>query len=84
MDPVADGHQLFADERLRSAWGEIRGQYSQRRVRLRIDTTAPELHAISWELLRDAIDEWVVIDLTATTTTPFSRYLSHVGYSRLR
>src|SRR4051794_37133796 len=56
-DPAQDGERLFqllfADERVRAAWAEIRGQTLLRRVRLRIDESAPELHAIPWELLRE-------------------------------
>ncbi len=66
---------LFADDTFKTAWAEIRGQHSQRRLRLRIDVTAPELHAIPWELLRDTSGE-TVQDLAATTATPFSRYLA--------
>jgi hypothetical protein len=56
--PTDDGERLFewlfADSLLRAAWAEVRGQNPLRRVRLRIDASAPELHAIPWELLRDA------------------------------
>ncbi|MCB0194350.1 MAG: CHAT domain-containing protein [Anaerolineae bacterium] len=62
---------LFADPMLQKAWAEIRGQYAQRRVRLRIDIDAPELHALPWELLREAD-----VDLSAALATPFSRYLT--------
>ena len=79
-DPVADGRrlfeQLFTDEKLKSAWAEIRGQHSQRRVRLRIDAKAPELHAIPWELLRETADGGNATNLAAANATPFSRYLT--------
>ncbi len=75
-----DGERLFnwllADEALKMAWVEVRGQRPQRRIRLRIDATAPELHAIPWEMLRDADDDGVAHDLAATSATPFSRYLA--------
>ncbi len=75
-----DGERLFnwlvADAALRAAWAEVRGQRPQRRIRLRIDATAPELHAIPWELLRDAADGAAAQDLAATNATPFSRYLA--------
>ena len=65
-----DGAQLFAwlfaDDGLKTAWANARGQRPQRRVRLRIDEGAPELHQIPWELL----------DLAAEDATPFSRYLA--------
>lgn len=77
-DPVADGHhlfaQLFADARLHAAWNEIRGQQSQRRVRLRIDADAPELHALPWELLRE--EGIPSLHLAASDAVPFSRYLA--------
>jgi len=78
--PADDGERLFnwlvADEALKVAWAEVRGQRPQRRIRLRIDATAPELHAIPWELLRDAADGVSAQDLAATNATPFSRYLA--------
>ncbi|HEY4721728.1 MAG TPA: hypothetical protein VII92_07775, partial [Anaerolineae bacterium] len=56
-DLVADGQRLFEalfqDAQLRSAWAAARGQSPQRRVRLRIDLTAAELHALPWELLQE-------------------------------
>jgi CHAT domain-containing protein len=79
-DPVADGQRLFAwlfaDAALNTAWAQIRGRHSQRRVRLRIDADAPELHAIPWELLREPMAEGTPYDLAAANATPFSRYLA--------
>jgi hypothetical protein len=73
-DPLADGQRLFetllADPTLRSAWAEARGQAPQRRIRLRIDVNAAELHALPWELLRED-----TATLSADASTPFSRYL---------
>ncbi|MCP4592942.1 MAG: hypothetical protein GY842_19575, partial [bacterium] len=73
-DSAADGQRLFemltADSALQSAWVEARGQAPQRRIRLRIDTAAAELHALPWELLQDDS-----ITLSAQADTPFSRYL---------
>lgn len=78
--PAEDGERLFdwlvADDALKVAWAGVRGQRPQRRIRLRIDATAPELHAIPWELLRDAGDGAAGQDLAATNATPFSRYLA--------
>jgi hypothetical protein len=49
-DPVADGQRLFetlvSDSPLLGAWSESRGQAPQRRIRLRIDPSAAELHAL--------------------------------------
>jgi hypothetical protein len=78
--PTDDGERLFewlfADSLLRAAWAEVRGQNPLRRVRLRIDASAPELHAIPWELLRDASPGTAPQTLTADASTPFSRYLA--------
>ncbi len=73
-DPLADGQKLLdallADPNLRSARAAARGQAPQRRLRLRIDPAAAELHTLPWELLcEDAVM------LSANAATPFSRYL---------
>jgi hypothetical protein len=67
---------LFSDDKLKKAWAGACGQQPLRRIRLRIDATAPELHAIPWELLRDPGDGGVPLDITAAEGTPFSRYLA--------
>jgi formylglycine-generating enzyme required for sulfatase activity len=67
---------LFADAELKMAWTEARGRWPRRRIRLRIDAAAPELHAIPWELLRDAETGPIAQDLAASVTTPFSRYIA--------
>ncbi len=73
-DPVADGQQLFdmlfADGALRDAWAQARGQAPQRRIRLRIDPGAAQLHALPWELLQENN-----VLLSANAATPLSRYL---------
>jgi len=73
-DPVADGQRLLetllADGALRSAWAEARGQTPQRRLRLRIDAAAAELHTLPWETLHEG-----PVMLSAQADTPFSRYL---------
>jgi hypothetical protein len=78
--PTEDGEKLFewlfADDQLKSAWAEVRGQSPLRRIRFRIDASAPELHAVPWELLRDASPGLTPQTLAADTTTPFSRYLA--------
>jgi hypothetical protein len=52
--PTKDGERLFewlfADDQLKTAWAEVRGRQPQRRIRLRIDASAPELHAIPQDL----------------------------------
>ena len=73
-DVAADGTRLFdtllSDGTLRSAWAEARGQAAQRRVRLRIDAQAAELHTLPWELLQE--NQALI---AAQAVTPFSRYL---------
>lgn len=73
-DSAADGQQLLdtllTDSALRSAWAEARGQAPQRRIRLRIDSAAAELHVLPWEALQE--DGAM---LSAQVDTPFSRYL---------
>ena len=75
--PTGDGVHLFAwlfaDPTLREAWENARGQHPRRRVRLRLDAQAPELHALPWEALRDPKND---LDLAAADATPFSRYLA--------
>jgi hypothetical protein len=79
-DLHADGVRLFqwlfADEPLRNAWAEVRGKAPQRRLRLRIDASAPELHAIPWESVREAMELGSAPPLAASVATPFSRYLA--------
>jgi hypothetical protein len=41
-----------------------------------IDPSAPELHVLPWELLRDPQEGSIAQDLGAATATPFSRYLA--------
>ncbi len=73
-DPAADGDRLrellLADPQLREAWSEIRGLSTRRRIRLRIDDGAKELHQLPWELWREQGTL-----LSAAAQTPFSRYL---------
>ena len=73
-DPVADGQRLFdalfADDAPRGAWAEAHGQAPERRIRLRIDVNATELHTLPWELSQQD-----GTTLAADASTPFSRYL---------
>ncbi len=64
---------LLADTKIRDGWNRLRGQFPQRRVRLRIDEDALELQGIAWEQLRDTVEE---LDLAASGATPFSRYVA--------
>jgi hypothetical protein len=67
---------LLADDKLKTAWASARGQHPNRRIRLRIDEGAPELHQIPWELLRDPGEGAALLDLAAMDATPFSRYIA--------
>jgi hypothetical protein len=67
---------LFSDDALKTAWANACGQRPRRRIRLRIDEGAPELHQIPWELLRDIGEGGVALDLAALDATPFSRYIA--------
>ncbi|MBN1874430.1 MAG: CHAT domain-containing protein [Anaerolineae bacterium] len=77
---IEDGQHLFkalfADDQPKSAWIAARQRASdqnvERRVRLRIDVNAAELHALPWELLY-VPDENILI--SAAPGTPFSRFL---------
>lgn len=75
--PTEDGRRLFewlfADDKPRTAWDKA-SEHRPHRIRLRIDATAPELHAVPWELMQEAVDEKVSRDLAADADTPFSRY----------
>jgi outer membrane protein assembly factor BamB len=72
--PAVDGKRLFealfADSSLRSAWAEARGKSSRRRIRLRLDPAAIDLHLLPWELLQEG-----QVMLSAHADTPLSRYL---------
>ncbi|MEZ4770893.1 MAG: CHAT domain-containing protein [Caldilineales bacterium] len=74
------GRELFSllvqDPMVRSAWDMIRGARPQRRIRLSIDTTAPELYAVPWELMQEVDDNGLGISLAAGDATPFSRYIA--------
>ena len=61
---------LLADAEIRDGWNRFRGQFPQRRVRLRIDAGALELQAIAWEQLRDVVEG---LDLAAGEATPLKR-----------
>jgi hypothetical protein len=80
ISPFDDGERifrwLFAGEQLRTTWAEVRGSQPLRRIRLRIDAGAPELHALPWELLRDPGDGGTPQDVASSRATPFSRYLA--------
>lgn len=75
--PEEQGARLFAafvaDDRVRSAWTVAAALASRRRIRLRIDDDAPELHALPWEALFDDMPEATAQLPAADRDTPFSR-----------
>ena len=66
--------RLFQDRVIRKGWDVARGKAESlgaiRRVRLRIDDEAAELHRLPWELMCDD-----GLFIAANAQTPFSRYL---------
>lgn len=58
---------------------EARGQSLPQHVWLRIDATAPGLHAIPWELVRDAASGMVPQTLDADAAMLFSYYRAASG-----
>ncbi len=80
VSAAAEGEELFErlfrDRELQQAWTEARGQSRLRRLRLRIDDDAPQLHTLPWEALRNAAPGSPPEDLAADAETPFSRYLA--------
>jgi hypothetical protein len=67
---------LVADVALRSAWDQAGALHPRRRIRLRIDDAAPELHALAWETLHDPSPAAAVRYLAADLDTPFSRHVA--------
>ncbi|KAB8333718.1 CHAT domain-containing protein, partial [Scytonema tolypothrichoides VB-61278] len=86
LDPVAYGRvlttALFADLRLRAAWQQARAVAQQRalRLRIRLDATDPDLHALVWEMLRDPEDD---TPLALNERIRLSRYLEGGDFSPL-
>ncbi|HMQ29397.1 MAG TPA: CHAT domain-containing protein [Chloroflexaceae bacterium] len=91
LDPVGYGQaltrMLFADERLRVAWGQARGYLEgaqvPARLRLRVEPGAAELHSLRWELLQDPLRR----DPTSLATSEriiLSRYLPGDGLALAR
>lgn len=80
QNPERDGEQLYqmllADSAIREAWVESRGRNANRRIRLRIDEDAPELHTLPWEILREKTAGVITKTVAADSRTPFSRYLA--------
>lgn len=77
--PGEAGARLFAafvaDERVRMAWNLAAALAPRRRIRLRIDDDAPELHTLPWESLRDVSPAAADREPAADRDTPFSRLI---------
>ncbi len=82
-DQADEGARLFAaltgPAALRSAWDQAGALQPRRRIRLRIDDAAPELHALAWEALRDPSPSAAVRHVAADSDTPFSRHVISAG-----
>ena len=66
---------FFADETLMKIWAGVRAAHASRRIRLRIDADAAELHAVPWEALCEPPEgKRPALHLAAASATPFSRY----------
>jgi hypothetical protein len=79
-ESVADrGARLFthftADEPVRMAWNLAAALHPRRRIRLRLDDLAPELHTLPWEALTDTSPTATARTLAADRDTPFSRHV---------
>lgn len=81
LDPAAYGTflgaNLLGDENVRAAFGKARANArsldAPLRLRLFIDSAAPELHALRWETLRDPQDS---SSLVTSERVLFTRYLA--------
>ncbi|WP_255604545.1 AAA-like domain-containing protein [Oscillochloris sp. ZM17-4] len=87
LDPVGYGRALakglFSDPQLRVAYQQIRAvaqQIGALRLRLRLDISAPELHALRWELLRDPENDE---PLALSERVRLSRYLESRDFTPL-
>lgn len=88
-DPDAYGRllteSLFADEEMRAAFAKARigaeAAGASLRLRLFVGPSAPELHSLRWETLRDPEDD---SHLLLGEQVLFSRYLSSLDWSPVR
>ncbi len=89
LDPTAYGTllgaSLFEDANVKTAFANARAnaqaQDASLRLRLFIDSAAPELHALRWETLRDPQDG---SSLVTSERILFTRYLASQDYRRVK
>lgn len=89
LDPTAYGTllgaNLFGDPNVHTAFAQARAnaqsQDASLRLRLFIDSAAPELHALRWETLRDPRDG---SSLATSERILFTRYLASQDYRRVK
>src|SRR6187399_3034708 len=89
LDPNAYGTllgaNLFSDSNVKTAFAQARAnaqsQDASLRLRLFIDSAAPELHALRWETLRDPQDG---SSLVTSERILFTRYLASQDYRRVK
>lgn len=78
LGPADEGTRLFttltAASALRSAWDQAGVLQPRRRIRLRIDDSAPDLHPLAWEAMQDPTPAAAVRFIAADGDTPFSRH----------
>lgn len=79
------GANLFGDTQVRTAFAQARANAQALgavlRLRLFIDATAPELHALRWETLRDPQDS---SSLVTSEQVLFTRYLASQDWRRVK
>lgn len=89
LDPTAYGTllgaNLFGDESVKTAFAQARTNAqaldASLRLRLFIDSAAPELHGLRWETLRDPQDG---SSLVTSERILFTRYLASQDYRRVK
>lgn len=79
------GANLFGDANVKTAFAQARAnaqsQDASLRLRLFIDSAAPELHSLRWETLRDPQDG---SSLVTSERILFTRYLASQDYRRVK
>ena len=77
--------QIFSDEQVRLTWGKIKTAVESRqlymRLRLLIGASAPELHGLRWELLRDPETQ---APLATSEKILFSRFMLSQSWRPVR
>lgn len=84
LNPVEYGKRLysylFADANVKTEFAKAQAQGGGLRLRLFIDSAAPELHALRWETLRDPANN---ASLVTSERILFTRYLASQDFRRV-